>query len=114
MALIHGANRIFYFAHEFNPKFREDAIFRCPEIVEEVTNTNRLIMSLAPVLNTPNIASNAAVSSTVPIATMVKVLDGVTYIFAVAMQNSASTALIKVPGTNQCSCHRRGSKPVDC
>ena len=47
MALIHGAMGIFYFVHEFKPSFREDAIFRHPDIVEEITNTNRLINSLA-------------------------------------------------------------------
>src|SRR6185312_11599444 len=41
MALIHGAKGIVYFVHEFEPHFREDAIFRYPDIVEELTRTNR-------------------------------------------------------------------------
>ena len=56
MALIHGATGIFYFVHEFKPNFREDAIFRYPDIVEEVTGTNHLIKSLAPVLKSPSIS----------------------------------------------------------
>jgi hypothetical protein len=96
MALIHGAKGICYFVHEFKPKFREDAIFRYPDIVEEVTKTNQLIKSLAPVLNSPSISGIIAVSSTVPIATMLKVHENTTYIFAVAMQNSPSTVRIKV------------------
>jgi hypothetical protein len=96
MALIHGAKGIFYFVHEFKPNFREDAIFRYPDIVEEVTKTNRLITSLAPVLNSPSRSGTIAVSSTTPIATMLKVFENTTYIFAVAMQNSPSTVRIAV------------------
>jgi len=96
MALIHGATGIFYFVHEFKPNFREEAIFRYPDIVEEVTKTNRLIKSLAPVLKSPSICGTIAVSSTTPIATMVKVFENTTYIFAVAMQNSPSTVRITV------------------
>ena len=33
MALIHGANGIFYFVHEWQPSFREDGVFRYPEVV---------------------------------------------------------------------------------
>ena len=57
MALIHGSKGIVYFVHEFKPQFREDAIFRYPDIVDEVGNINRLIRSLAPVLNAPNDSS---------------------------------------------------------
>ena len=96
MALIHGATGIFYFVHEFKPNFREDAIFRYPEIVAEVTRANRLIKSLAPVLNSPSISGTIAVSSTSPIAILVKVFENTTYIFAVAMQNSPSTVRITV------------------
>jgi hypothetical protein len=99
MALIHGASGIFYFVHEFEPNFREDAIFRHPDVVEEVTNTDRLIKSLAPVLKSPSISGKIEITSTTPIATMVKVFEGSTYIFAVAMQNSPSTAQIKLAGS---------------
>src|SRR4051812_23965048 len=96
MALIHGATGIFYFVHEFKPTFREDAIFRYPDIVEEVTRTNQLILSLAPVLKTPSVSGTVSVNSQTPIATMVKNYKGTTYIFAVAMQNSSSTARITI------------------
>jgi hypothetical protein len=94
MALIHGATGIFYFVHEFKPTFREDAIFRYPDIVEEVTRTNQLITSLAPVLKSPSVSSTISVNSQIPIATMVKVYRDTTYIFAAAMQNSPSTVRI--------------------
>ncbi len=103
MALIHGATGIFYFAHEFKPTFREDAIFRYPDIVEEVTRTNQLIKSLSPALRSPSVSGTISVSSQVPIATMVKVYNDTTYIFAVAMQNSPSTARIAVNDVHQTS-----------
>ena len=55
MAIIHGAQGIIYFVHEFVPTFREDAIFRHPDVVDEVATENRLIHSLASVLNSPNL-----------------------------------------------------------
>ncbi|WP_439358218.1 hypothetical protein [Bradyrhizobium sp. DASA03007] len=103
MALIHGATGIFYFVHEFKPTFREDAIFRYPDIVEEVTRTNRLILSLSPALKSPSVSGAISVSSQVPIATMVKVYKDNTYIFTVAMQNSPSTARITVNNVHQTS-----------
>ncbi|MBP0113912.1 hypothetical protein [Bradyrhizobium vignae] len=103
MALVHGATGIFYFVHEFKPTFREDAIFRYPDIVEEVTKTNRLILSLSPALKSPSVSGAISVSSQVPIATMVKVYKDNTYIFAVAMQNSPSTARITVNNVHQTS-----------
>jgi|tagenome__1003787_1003787.scaffolds.fasta_scaffold20987515_7 hypothetical protein len=96
MALIHGARGIFYFVHEFTPTFREDAIFRYRDVVEEVTKTNQVLASLAPVLSRPNVSGIISVDSQVPIATMVKAHTGTTYIFAVAMQNTASKVRIKL------------------
>jgi hypothetical protein len=96
MALIHGATGILYFAHEFKPKFRDDAIFRYPDIVEEVTRTNHLIKSLSPVLKSPSLIGTIKISSKTPIATMEKVYGSTTYIFAVAMQNTTSAVRITV------------------
>ena len=94
MALIHGATGILYFVHEFRPKIREDAIFRYPDILDEVTRTNHLIKSLAPVLNSPSLNGTIRISSKTPIATMEKVYENKLYIFAVAMQNYPSTVKI--------------------
>jgi hypothetical protein len=103
MALVHGATGIIYFVHEFEPSFREDAIFRYPDIVEVVTKTNQLIKSLAAVIKSPTVFGTIAASSITPVATMVKVLENTTYIFAVSMRNSPSIVRIKVDdshGTN--------------
>jgi hypothetical protein len=87
MALVHGSTGIVYFVHEFQPQFREDAIFRYPKIVEEVAKINQLITALSPVVKSPNVVGKLTVSSAVPIATMVKSYKGVLYVFAVAMRN---------------------------
>ena len=86
MALIYGATGIFYFVHEFKPTFREDAIFRYPDIVEEVARTNQLIKSLSPALRSSSVSGTISVSSQVPIATIVKVYRDTTYIFDVAIR----------------------------
>ena len=98
MALIHGASGILYFAHEFKPRFREDAIFRYPDIVEEVTRTNRLIASLSPVLKSPSLNGTLQINSETPIATLEKVYENKIYIFAVAMQNYPSAVRITADG----------------
>jgi hypothetical protein len=98
MALIHGATGIVYFAHEWTGGFREDGIFRHPEIVAAVGKTNEIVRALAPVLNSPTIAGQVAVSSTVPIATLTKRQGETLYLFAVAMQREASTPWFAIRG----------------
>lgn len=100
MALIHGAKGIAYFVHEFAP-FREDAIFRYPEIVEEVKRTNVMIALLAPVLNSPDVTGKVTIQSTAPIAAMVKQHDNVLYVFAVGMTSAPARSRISVAGINR-------------
>jgi hypothetical protein len=90
MAIINGARGIVYFVHEFSPIFREDAIFRHPTIVSEVTKEDALIKSLASVLNSPSLQGAISVKSTAPMATMVKSTNNALYIFSVAMSDSPS------------------------
>jgi len=90
------ATGVFYFVHEFKPDFREDAIFRHPDIVEEVTKMNQLIKSLAPVLKSPSISGTIAVSFDDPNGNHGESVQKTTYIFTVAMQNSPSTVRITV------------------
>jgi hypothetical protein len=98
MALVHGSTGIVYFVHEFEPRFREDAIFRYPKTVEEVTKINQLITELSPVLRTANVTGKLRVSSTVPIAVMVKSYEGALYVFAVAMQKEICQARFSIEG----------------
>jgi hypothetical protein len=98
MALIHGAKGICYFVHEFAPTFREDGLFLHPEIVKEVTEINRSLTQLAPVLNSESLNGRVVVESAVPIATMLKRQGNDLYLFTVSMRNQASQPSIVVAG----------------
>ena len=98
MAVIHGAKGICYFVHEFAPTFREDGIFRHPDIVQEVIDINRSLIKLAPVLNSEDLRERVAINSAVPIATMLKRQGNDLYLFAVSMRNEPSEPQISVPG----------------
>ena len=100
MAIIHGAKGIVYFVHEFAPVSREDAIFRHSDVTQEVAETNALIKSLAKPLNTLDLSGKLTVRSTTPIATMVKQYDNITYVFAVAMNGSASKPRFAIEGSD--------------
>ena len=100
MALIHGANGILYFAHQFKPRFIEAGLLADDAIAGEVAAVNRQIKSLAPVLNSPDAADGAIVSSSnqdVPIAFVVKRHDGASYVFAVSMRDGETTARFQLP-----------------
>ena len=90
MAIISGARGIVYFVHEFSPIFREDAIFRHPDVVSEVTKQNGLIRSLATVLNSPDVDGAIDVQTTVPVATLAKRHNNSLYLFTVALTNAPS------------------------
>jgi len=98
MSIIHGAKGIVYFVHEFAPTFREDAIFRHPDVAREVAQINAVITSLAIPLNSPDLAGQLTVQSNVPIATMVKRYEDITYVFAVVMNNSTSKPRFSIKG----------------
>ncbi len=98
MALIHGAKGICYFVHEFAPTFREDGIFRHPDIVDEVTDINRSLAQLAPVLNSETLSGRVTIDSPVPIASMLKRQGSDLYLFTVSMRNQASEPRIFVEG----------------
>jgi len=98
MALIHGATGIVYFVHEWTGGFREDGVFRHPDIVREISNIDRTITELAPVLNGPSASIPITVSSEVPVDLMTRERNGYLYIFAVAMRNEAATAEFTIPG----------------
>jgi hypothetical protein len=100
MSIIHGSQGISYFVHEWWPSFKEDAIFRHPEIVNEVNKTNRQIRELAPVLNSRTIENAAEVSSGSIIKFMVKNYNYSLYLFAVEMVNKSSIAEFYVYGVN--------------
>jgi Beta-galactosidase len=102
MALIHGARGIIYFAHQFKPKFIEAGLLADEAMARGVADINRQVRELAPVLNSPDVAGGASVSSSaegVPVDFVVKRHDGGTYLFSVAMREGETTATFTVPGT---------------
>lgn len=109
MSLIHGSMGLIYFVHEFKPKFNESALLSDPNMLAGVTQVNRQIHELAPVLNSPTIVGGAAAVSEnkeVPVAVMTKQYEGATYVFAVAMRDGQTKARFTVPGLG-------GDQPVE-
>ena len=98
MSLISGSRGIFYFLHEWKPTFREDAIFRYPEIVSEIARINREIETLAPVLNArvPELA--VMVEAGVRTAVMARQVAGAVYVMIAGLEPKETAVRIKVPG----------------
>jgi len=101
MALIHGSRGLIYFVHEFQPKFNEHALLDDAPMLAGVTEINRQVQTLAPVLNSPTIAQAATVHSSsaqTSIDLMVKRQGKTTYLFAAGMRNGAASGAFTVPG----------------
>ncbi len=97
MSLVHGSRGIVYFVHQFKPRFVEASLLQDPELLAAVTEINRQICALAPVLNSPAVKDPATVASSaaeVPIASVTKRHDGATYVFAVAMRDGPARAAL--------------------
>jgi len=66
-----------------------------------VTSVNRMIASLAPVLNSPPVADAVTVTSSnpnTPVHILVKKKDGATYIFSAAMYSEKTQATFQIQG----------------
>jgi Zn ribbon nucleic-acid-binding protein len=101
MALIHGANGLIYFCHEFKPRFIEAGLLADPEMAKGVGAINAQIKELAPVLNSPAVADGATAASSnadVPVAVMTRRHGEATYVFAVAMRDAETSATFNLPG----------------
>jgi hypothetical protein len=101
MSLIHGSRGLIYFVHQFKPRFVEAELLADPEMLAAVTELNRQITDLAPVLNGPTVRDAVSVKSEnpeVPLATLVKRRDGSTYLFAVAMRSGTTTGTFTFGG----------------
>jgi len=95
MALIRGSCGLIYFVHEWEPKFRESALFDDPDMLAGVTELNREIARWAPLLNTPSLDGLATVRSTgadEDMALMVKQGKDGTYLFAMETGGKPATA----------------------
>ncbi len=93
MSLIHGSRGLIYFVHQFEPEFREAALFDDPDMLQAVTRINRKIHDLAPVLNSPTVANaveSAVEPPDIPIASMVKRQGQSIWLFTVSMRPQPS------------------------
>ncbi len=106
MSIIHGSMGLIYFVHEFQPRFNEDALLDDPEMLAGVTELNRQIHSLAPILNTNSLSDAVQAKSSnpdAPVDIMTKRYDGELYVFSVGMRNAATDATFslakKTPAT---------------
>lgn len=103
MSIIHGSMGLIYFVHEWQPTFNESALLSDPEMLAAVTAINEQIIGLAPVLNSPTAEGLVRVfsdSDAVPIATMAKKYQGITYVFAVNMRGDPTGATFTVKDLN--------------
>ena len=90
MSIIHGSRGIIYFVHQFKPEFKEASLFDDPELLKGVTEINKQIHALSPVLNSPTLNDEVTAEfsdSEVPVDIMVKRHDEAVYVFAVCMRN---------------------------
>lgn len=90
-----------YFVHQFKPEFKEAALLDDPEMLAAVTDINRQIHELAPVLNSSSVADGATVTLNPvdgSVGWMVKRLSGKTYLFTVNMRNQQVRASFTVRG----------------
>jgi len=103
LALCRGARGLIYFVHQFKPTFREAALLDDPEMFAAVTDINRQIRELAPVLNSPTVEKLITVQSpdSAPtVAVMVKQRGDEIYLFAVNLRKESTTATFALIETN--------------
>ena len=103
MALVGGARGLIYFVHQFKPVFREAALLDDPEMLAAVTEINRQIRDLAPVLNSPTLAGRLTVESSTSgarVAAMLKQYGGATYVFTVNLANQPTRATFTLSDPN--------------
>jgi hypothetical protein len=101
MSLVRGSRGLIYFAHQFKPKFIEAGMLADEAMLAGVTETNKQIHRLAPVLNSPSVPDGVAVTSEpteAPVEAMVKRHGGATYVFAVGMRGEKAMAMFAVVG----------------
>ncbi|MCB0217308.1 MAG: hypothetical protein H6648_07655 [Caldilineae bacterium] len=93
MSIVHGSRGILYFAHEWQPSFREAGLLHYPEMRAGVAAINREVTALAPAIHAP--ADPGAVRARasdpeLPIDILVTHADDATYVFAVSMRDRPS------------------------
>lgn len=101
MAIVHGSRGFIYFVHQFKPTFIEAGLLAEPELLAAVTDINRQVTELAPVINSATIADGVKAESSdehTPIHAIAKRSGDATYVFSVAMYHLDATATFTVNG----------------
>jgi hypothetical protein len=112
MSIIHGSQGIVYFCHQFQPQFIEAGLLADAEMARAVGAINGEIHSLAAVINSPTLPDAATVTVTPPevsadmaklfrahgIAITARKHQGMSYLFAVRMEDSSASATFELKG----------------
>ncbi|MBT5587391.1 MAG: hypothetical protein HOB49_10460 [Gemmatimonadetes bacterium] len=104
MSIIHGSQGIVYFAHEWNPVFREARLLEDEAMRQGVGRINAQIHRLAPVLNAGTGSVQVSVAtdpSEIPVDVMVREANGELYVFAVSMRQEAASATFSLVGGDE-------------
>lgn len=99
MSIIHGSMGLIYFVHEWKPRFNESALLSDPQMLSSVTEINRQITRLAPVLNSQTVGAGVNVTNDnteVPLAVMMKKYKSQMYLFAAGMRNGRTTTTFRI------------------
>ena len=96
MALVHGAQGLIYFVHQFKPTFQEDALLGAPEALAAVTAENARIQRLAPVLNAPSLPAAVAVVDRGKAVALAKDFGPDRYVFVVSLTPSPQTVGLRL------------------
>lgn len=104
MSLIRGSRGIIYFVHQFEPTFKEASLLEDEELLSAVTEINRQIIELAPVLNSPTLEGEITVRQTqpeTPLAVMCKRHKELLYLFAVNLRDQKTSVTLQInnPGS---------------
>lgn len=111
MALVHGAEGLIYFVHQFRPTRIEAALFEDAAGMAAIKAENARIQSLAPVLLSPTVAGAATVVSG-DVALMTKDHGDRRYIFAVSMSGAPQEARIAVADAPETAARLESGEPV--
>lgn len=103
IAITAGARGIAYFVHEWQPSFSEPGVFRYPEIVEAIKDTNNLITNLAPILNSPSLPDLVTIDPKLPLAMMIKKGRGGLFVFMANLSREPTPVTWKTKGNGETS-----------
>jgi hypothetical protein len=98
MSIINGSRGLIYFVHQFKPKFREASVFDDPDLLKALTETNKRIVDLAPVLNSPEKLPVTIVTkpAKAPVAALAKKRGDDIYLFTVGLSPQQVDAAFEI------------------